>query len=70
MRRIRKSKNFEKAQCSSSRGDQYVKVYVEVPSKLSKKQKDALKAFEETLEDDKNYTKRNGFFEKIKDMFN
>ncbi|MBQ8727515.1 MAG: molecular chaperone DnaJ [Oscillospiraceae bacterium] len=55
---------------SSSRGDQYVKVYVEVPSKLSKKQKDALKAFEETLEDDKNYTKRNGFFEKIKDMFN
>ncbi len=55
---------------SSSRGDQYVKVYVEVPSKLNKKQKDALKAFEETLEDDKNYTKRNGFFEKIKDMFN
>ena len=55
---------------SSSRGDQYVKVYVEVPSKLNKKQKDALKAFEETLEDDKNYTKRTGFFEKIKDMFN
>ncbi|MBR3920672.1 MAG: molecular chaperone DnaJ [Oscillospiraceae bacterium] len=55
---------------SSSRGDQYVKVYVEVPSKLSKKQKEALKAFEETLEDDKNYTKRTGFFEKIKDMFN
>ena len=55
---------------SSSRGDQYVKVYVEVPSKLNKKQKEALKAFEETLEDDKNYTKRTGFFEKIKDMFN
>ena len=51
---------------SSSRGDQYVKVYVEVPSKLTKKQKDALKAFEESLEDDKNYTKRPGFFEKLK----
>ncbi len=51
---------------SSSRGDQYVRVYVEVPSKLTKKQKDALKAFEESLEDDKNYTKRPGFFEKLK----
>ena len=51
---------------SSSRGDQYVRVYVEVPSKLTKKQKDALRAFEETLEDDKNYTKRPGFFEKLK----
>lgn len=51
---------------SSSRGDQYVKVYVEIPSKLTKKQKDALKAFEESLEDDKNYTKRPGFFEKLK----
>lgn len=55
---------------SSSRGDQYVKVYVEVPSKLNKRQKDALKAFEETLEGNENYTKRTGFFEKLKDMFN
>lgn len=52
----------------SDRGDQYVKVYVEVPSNLSRKQKEALKAFEETL-DEKNYQKRKTFFDKIKEAF-
>ena len=50
------------------RGDQLVKVSVEVPQKLSKKQKEALDAFESTL-DDGNYEKRKSFFDKIKEKF-
>ena len=50
------------------RGDQLVKVSIEVPTNLSKKQKDALQAFESTLED-KNYSRRASFFDKLKDLF-
>ncbi|NLK70034.1 MAG: molecular chaperone DnaJ [Clostridiales bacterium] len=50
------------------RGDQYVKVFVEVPKNLSKKQKDLLKDFENSLTD-KNYQKRQSFFSKLKDRF-
>ncbi len=50
-------------------GDQMVKINVEVPKNLNKKQKEALQAFEDTLEE-KNYEKRKSFFDKIKDMFN
>ena len=49
----------------TERGNQYVKVYVEVPKNLSKKQKDLLKQFEESLTE-KNYTKRQSFFDKLK----
>lgn len=49
------------------RGDQYVKVNIEVPRNLSGKQKDALKEFEK-LSSDKNYEKRKGFFDKLKDV--
>lgn len=52
----------------SGRGDQYVKVTVEVPSSLTKAQKELLKQFEASL-DDKNYKKRKTFFDKIKDSF-
>ncbi len=52
----------------NGRGDQYVKVTVEVPSNLSKKQKEILRQFEESL-DDKNYKKRKSFFDKIKESF-
>ncbi|MDE5855002.1 MAG: molecular chaperone DnaJ [Ruminococcus sp.] len=52
----------------SDRGDQYVKVYVEVPKNLTKKQKDLLRDFEASLTD-KNYAKRQTFFEKIKNKF-
>ncbi|MEM1484714.1 molecular chaperone DnaJ [Oscillospiraceae bacterium PP1C4] len=48
------------------RGDQYVKVSIEVPRNLSGKQKDALKEFEK-LSSDKNYEKRKSFFEKLKE---
>lgn len=51
----------------SDRGDQYVKVYVEVPKNLNKTQKELLKKFEESLGEG-NYNKRKSFFEKVKDI--
>ncbi len=48
------------------RGDQYVKVNIEVPRNLSSKQKDVLKDFEK-LSSDKNYEKRKTFFDRLKD---
>ncbi len=53
---------------STERGDQYVKIGVEIPKNLSKKQKELLKEFEESLSE-KNYAKRHSFFEKIKKKF-
>lgn len=50
------------------RGDQYVQVVVEIPKKLTKTQRDALKKFEETLKDD-NYEQRKGFFKSLRDKF-
>lgn len=65
-----RGKGVQKLQrTEGDRGDQYVQISVEVPKNLTKKQKDALEAFESTL-DDKNYEKRKSFFNKIKDMFN
>ncbi|MBQ2676491.1 MAG: molecular chaperone DnaJ [Clostridia bacterium] len=52
----------------NGRGDQYVKVVVEVPKNLSGEQKDLLKQFEEKTSE-QNYKKRKGFFDKLKDMF-
>lgn len=51
------------------RGDQRIRIVVEIPTNLNKKQKEALEAFEATL-DESNYQKRTSFFQKIKDMFN
>ncbi len=50
------------------RGDQFVKVAVEVPRHLSDKQKQALRDLDVSLAD-KNYQKRKGFFERLKDTF-
>ncbi len=50
------------------RGDQYVRVEVEIPRKLTKEQRKALEAFEATMKDD-NYEKRKGFARRIKEMF-
>ncbi len=47
------------------RGDQYVKVVVEVPKNLSKKQKGLLREFSELAGED-NHEQRKGFFEKMK----
>lgn len=53
---------------SSYRGDQYVIVNVEVPKNLTSAQKKALKDFE-SQSSEGNYSKRKGFFEKVKDAF-
>ncbi len=50
------------------RGDQYVKVNVEIPRNLTADQKDLLRKFEEKT-DDGNYAERGGFFKKMKDLF-
>ncbi len=50
------------------RGDQFVRVTVEVPKNLSQKQKSILQEFDSVAED-KNYQKRKTFFDKIKTMF-
>lgn len=50
------------------RGDQYVKVVVEIPRKLSKAQREALGKFEESLRED-NYEQRKGFFKSLRDKF-
>ncbi len=52
----------------SGRGDQYVKIVLEVPKNLSSKQKQIIKDLDEAT-DESNYKKRKGFFEKLKDMF-
>ena len=41
---------------------------VEIPKKLTKTQRDALKKFEDTLKDD-NYEQRKGFFKTLRDKF-
>ncbi len=53
----------------SERGNQFVHVTIEVPSDLTKKQKDLLREFDGSLDDKKNYKKRNNFFDKIKQAF-
>ena len=50
------------------RGDQYVKVTIEVPKNLSSKQKEVLKDFEKTTSD-KNYSKRKSFIDILKRIF-
>ena len=50
------------------RGDMLATVTIEVPRNLNNQQKEALKTFEDLL-GEKNYHKRKGFFDKIKDMF-
>lgn len=47
------------------RGDQYVKVIVEVPKNLTAEQKNLLKEFDDSAKG--KYTKQKGFFDKIKD---
>ncbi|WIF94807.1 molecular chaperone DnaJ [Caminicella sporogenes] len=50
------------------RGDQYVKVIVEVPKKLSEKQKQLLRKFAEEMGEDV-HEQRKTFFDKVKDVF-
>ena len=52
----------------AGKGDQYVKINVEVPRELSKAQKEKLREFD-SLTDDKNYKKQKSFMDKLKDFF-
>jgi molecular chaperone DnaJ len=52
----------------NGRGDQYVKVNVEVPKKLSETQKALLREFADLGGDDA-HEQRKGFFDKMKDAF-
>ncbi len=51
------------------RGDMYVKCEVEIPKKLNKTQREALKKFEGTLKAE-TYEKRKGNYKKLKDLLN
>ena len=51
------------------RGDQYVKVNVEIPRNLNHEQKELLRKFDEAT-GDSCYSERGGFFKKMKDLFN
>lgn len=50
---------------SKARGDQFVRVNVEIPKNLNNKQKDLLKAFAESLGENA-HTERKSFFDKLK----
>ena len=53
----------------NERGDQFVKVVIEVPHGLNKKQKELLKAFDDSVTDDK-YSNRSKFFDKLRSVLN
>lgn len=53
----------------NGRGEQYVRVALEVPKNLTGKQKEALKQFD-SLMTEKQYEKRRTFFDRIKDVMN
>ena len=50
------------------RGDLLIRLNIETPTSLSKHQMELLHKFEESLEE-KNYPKRKGLFDKIKELF-
>ncbi len=54
---------------SSNKGDLLVKVRVEIPKRLSDKQRELLRQFDESSTG-KEYEQRKGFFDKVKDLFN
>ncbi len=54
---------------SYGRGDQLVKIIVEVPSKLTTEQRELLKRFEETSGGEITHPMHQNFFEKVKNLF-
>ena len=52
----------------SVRGEHTIRFVVEIPTKLSEEQKRLLRSFESSLSD-KNYQKKNSFFDKVKSIF-
>ncbi len=67
-----KSKGIKKLR-RADRGHQYVKINIEVPKNLTKKQKEALKDYENAMNEssgETHYAKRTSFFSKLKEKFN
>lgn len=54
---------------SNTRGDLYVKVYIDVPKRMNERQKEILRQFEEVTGDREHHEERKSFFEKMKDVF-
>lgn len=54
---------------SNTRGDLYVKVNIEVPKRMTEKQKEILRQFVEVTGDREHHEERKSFFEKMKDVF-
>ena len=54
---------------SSARGDLYILVDVEIPQKLTKKQKEILQQFDEATGDEKHHPQSHGFFARVKEFF-
>jgi len=52
----------------NGRGDLYLQVFVEIPVKLKKKQKELLKEFEK-ITDDKNHAEQRAYFDKLTDVY-
>ena len=50
------------------KGDQYVRVYIETPKNLGKKEKEILREFEKECGDNR-YENKRTFFDKVKDIF-
>ena len=63
-----KNKGITDKNSPSYRGDHTVKFVVEIPTRLSEEQKRLLRAFDSSLSE-KNYAKKNSFFEKVKGIF-
>ncbi len=62
-----KDKGVPKLHGNGARGNQYVKINVEIPKNLSEKQKDLLRQFGDTVEPAK-YNERKSFMDKVKDF--
>ena len=62
-----KDKGVPKLHGGGARGNQYVKINVEIPKNLSEKQKDLLRQFGDTVEPAK-YNERKSFMDKVKDF--
>ncbi len=54
---------------NNTRGDLYVKVNIDIPKRLTQKQKEFLRQFEESTGDREHHEQRKSFFDKMKDVF-
>ncbi|MCW9035224.1 MAG: molecular chaperone DnaJ [Rhodospirillales bacterium] len=54
---------------STARGDMFIEASVEIPVKLSSKQKKLLKEFEESTDNKEQSPESNGFFNKVKELW-